>query len=225
MLIQNFANWILLCLCHIEKKKVSACALLRFSHLLWGCGDCDLGGFCVSLPWKNNFILETIWSDLNPLLAADSGGDGVPECVGSNLSDLSAFSTLNPSQMTDRISEAFSCKINTQFDNAQNKLCQLKKIKREMLGEALIKHCRKATPPHQSLWCIYLWRLLHIRNDKWLWKGSLFFTYWRICGEYMGSIFALSTFCSGHVSKCIRVTVVANHAANVADLMGSHQFL
>ena len=51
-----------------------------------------------------------MWSDLKPLLEAeDSGGDGVPEC-GSNLSDFSSagFLALYPSQITDKISEAFS---------------------------------------------------------------------------------------------------------------------
>ena len=41
----------------------------------------------------------------------------------------------------------------------------------------------------------------------------------------MRSIFALPTFGGSHVSKCIRIQIVADHTANIADLMGSYQFL
>ena len=75
-------------------------------------------------PWKNSFILETIWSERNlvvgvddaavatALEAVDDGGEGL-ESAGTSSSlpgwSLLTVSQVNPSHITDKMLAALTC--------------------------------------------------------------------------------------------------------------------
>ena len=87
-------------------------------------------------PWKNSFILETIWSERNlvagvfdaeaatALEAVDDGGEGL-ESAGTSSSlpgwSLLTVSQVNPSHITDKMLAALTC---VCMENGLNSSCK-----------------------------------------------------------------------------------------------------